>query len=286
VISGGAGTDVIYSDNAGNKTAWATANIDNTTSAATGATTVTIAFAGVSTGAITVAKAGANPTTAELVAGVKAAVAGDAVLSKLIAVTGTSPALVFTSLVDGTYATAPTVTFASAGGAATYAAGAATAGTAGTVAVDTVDGGAGADVIVGGGGTDTLTSGAGADTFFFWKSHSNQAALATITDYTYAVGGASNDKIILGDVAAAAGTKTTVQDLSSSATLAAAFNAAALSNTVDNGLVVFVYGGDTYVMVETTGATSDYVAGDFAVKLVGTPVAAGTALAGLGFDAV
>ncbi len=286
VISGGAGIDGIYSDNAGNKTAWATADVDNTTSAATGATTVTITFAGVSTGAITVAKTGANPTAAELVAGVKAAVAGDAVLSKLIAVTGTSPALVFTSLVDGTYATKPTVTFASAGGAATYTAGAATAGTAGTVAVDTVDGGAGADFIVGGGGTDTLTGGAGADTFFFWKSHSNQAALGTITDYTYAVGGSSNDKIIVGDVAAAAGTKTTVQDLSSSATLAAAFNAAALSNTVDNGLIAFIFGGDTYAMIETTGATSDYVAGDFAVKLTGIPVAAGTALAGLGFDAV
>ena len=74
--------------------------------------------------------------------------------------------------------------------------------------------------------------------------------------------------------------------LAAAATLAAAFDAAALNNLVDNGLSVFTWGGNTYVFVETTGATSTYVAGDFAVKLTGVPVATGTAIAGLGFDAI
>jgi len=39
---------------------------------------------------------------------------------------------------------------------------------------------------------------------------------------------------------------------------------------------VFIYGGDTYAYVETTGATGTYQAADFVVKLTGTPLAAGT----------
>lgn len=285
-ISGGAGNDTIYADNAGNKAITATANV-TVTAAGTGVVTAKVGFAGIETAALTVVKLDTVNTTAEEIAiGISAAIAADPVMSQLIKATVVGVGVVLTSLVDGVLA-APTVTLTKTGTIApAYIVGTLTAGTAGTVAVDTIDGGAGADLIVGGGGADILTGGAGVDTFFFLKGHSNQAALATITDYTYAVGGSSNDKIILGDVVTAAGTITKVQDLSSSATLGAAFNAAALSNTQDLGLVAFIFGGNTYMMVETTGATSDYVSSDFAVKLTGTPIAAGTALAGLGFDAI
>ena len=70
------------------------------------------------------------------------------------------------------------------------------------------------------------------------------------------------------------------------AELSAALTAAALNNTVNAGLSVFIYGGDTYAYVETTGATATYQAADFVVKLTGTPLAAGSAIAGTGFDAV
>ncbi len=82
------------------------------------------------------------------------------------------------------------------------------------------------------------------------------------------------------------GNKGGCRTLTAQASLDAAFDAAALGNSVNNGLVVFIHGGNTYAYVEATGANASYTAGDFAVKLVGTPIAADTALAGLGFDAV
>jgi len=152
----------------------------------------------------------------------------------------------------------------------------------------TIIGGAGADVIVGGGGADILTGGAGVDKFVFLQAHSVLGSIATITDYRAAAGDNAGalDTIVLGNQATAAGTIATVQDFLTSASLGAALNLAANGNTVSAGLVVFIYGGDTYAMVETTGATATYVAGDFLVKITGTPFTTSTALAGLGFDGV
>ena len=286
VISGGAGIDTIYADNAGNKATTASANA-TIAGNGTGTVTVKIGFAGLETAVFTVTKADTTDTTlAEIGTGIRAALAADPVLSKLIAISGTAPAVVFTSLVDGVLA-APTVTFTKTGADAVgYIVGTLTAGTAGTVANDTIDGGAGADVIVGGGGADTITTGAGADNVFLTAVQSNLAAMATITDFTFATGGSSNDKIIIGDVTSVISNKTTVQDLSSSATLAAALDAAALGATQNVGMSVFVWGGNEYVFVETTGATTTYVAGDFVVKLTGVPLAVGATIAGSGFDAV
>jgi S-layer protein len=285
-ISGGAGADTIYADNAGNKAITATANV--TLAAATsGVVTVKIGFAGIETPLFTVVKADAtNTTEAEIATGIASAIAADPVMSKLITATVDGVGVIFTSLVDGVLA-APTVTFTKTGVTApAYTVGTLTAGTAGTAAADVIDGGAGADVIVGGGGADLITTGSGADTVFFLKPQSNLATMATITDFTFAVGGSSNDTIILGDVATAAGTIKTVQDLSASASLSAAINTAALNNAVNNGLSMFIFGGDTYAYVETTGATATYDATDFVVKLVGLPLAAGAAFEGAGFDAV
>lgn len=270
-ISGGAGADRIYSDNAGNKEVQ----------------TVTITYVANETNVLTVGGIGVtfvtganqNAATAALTAAINAR----AELSGIVAAVDTGGGVVtMTWLVDGDQiASVDTTSPSNTNTVATT-----TAGTAGTVAVDSIDGGAGADVLVGGGGGDTITTGAGADTVFMLQAHSVLATLTTITDYTFAVGGASNDRIILGDQAAAIGTTTTVQDLSASASLAAAMGAAANTNIVNNGLSVFIFGGDTYAFVETTGATTTYVATDFVVKLTGVPLAAGTAIAGTGFDAV
>jgi hypothetical protein len=62
-------------------------------------------------------------------------------------------------------------------------------------------------------------------------------------------------------------------------------DAAAAGNAVSNGLVVFIYGGNEYVYVESNSGNT-YNSADFVVKLTGTPIAAATAIAGLGFDAV
>lgn len=269
-ISGGAGADYLYSDNAGNK------EVQTLT-----LTHVAAAAGSVKINGITVAFTGGTDADADAVA-LAAAINAKAELKGLVSAAAATNVVTVTSLTDGDL-TASTVVSA---GAATAVIATSTAGTAGTVAVDSVDGGAGADVIVGGGGADTLTGGAGADTFFFLKPQSTLATMGTITDFTYAVGGTSNDKIILGDVVTAIGTTATVQDLSAQATLAAAIDAAAATNLVDLGLSVFIWGGNEYAFVETTGATTTYVAGDFVVKLVGTPLAAGATIAGSGFDAV
>jgi hypothetical protein len=48
-----------------------------------------------------------------------------------------------------------------------------------------------------------------------------------------------------------------------------------------------MYGGDTYVLVETTGAnTPTFVTTDFLVKITGTPFTTSTAIAGLGIDGI
>jgi hypothetical protein len=114
------------------------------------------------------------------------------------------------------------------------------------------------------------------------KAQSALGSVATITDYRGANG---SDTILLGNVTTAVGTVSTVQDFSAQASFGAALNAAANSNTVDNGLIGFIYGGDTYLMVETDTANETvYVAGDFVVKLTGTPFTTATALSSIGFD--
>lgn len=320
-ISGNAGIDTIYSDNAGNKEV---IKFQITTAAGkaiiTGET-ITLNILGfnvVTTLAVTDTTAGTQATA------IVAAINAQAELSGLVsAAVVTTDSIVITALVDGTVfgadisgtgatdgiaasvtikqsagittdlvladglssddTTAQTVTTTAA--AVEIITGSAV-GTAGTTAVDVIDGGAGADVLVGGGGADTITTGAGADTIFMLQAHSVLAAAATITDYTYAVDATSNDTLTIGDVTTIIGTTLTVQDLSAQTTLALALGAAANTNTVDAGLSVFIWGGDEYVYVETTGSTTTYAATDTVVKLTGLPLASGDAIAGAGFDAV
>jgi len=154
---------------------------------------------------------------------------------------------------------------------------------------NTLSGGAGADTLIGGAGVDSLTGGAGADNFVFTATnHSTLSALDTIADYR-AAGGANAgaaDTITLEGVQVVASNQNTVQDLSGQTDLEAALNTAANGATTDNGLSVFLFGGDTYAYVESTGSATTYAAADTLIKLTGTPFAAGTSLADLGIAEV
>jgi hypothetical protein len=159
-----------------------------------------------------------------------------------------------------------------------------------TPGADSINGGGGDDLISGGGGADTLTGGTGNDVFVFSGEMGNTLAnLATITDYR-ATGGTA-DTIVLTNITTVTGTVSTVQNFSSAASLGDALNLAAASNDSGTayGLVVFMYGGDTYIYIEkATGSSADtYVAADdIVIKLTGTPYTTSTAIAGLGIDGV
>ncbi len=269
-IIGNAGNDRMYGDNAGTKEVQ-TVQVTGATDTNAGA----IVIAGISTAFV----AGASVAATAIL--ISAAVNLNAALGGIVVATVATDTVTLTFLVDGNQTAATT-----SGTGLTSTIAEPTPGTAGTVAVDSINGGAGADLIVGGGGADVLTGGTGVDTFFMLQAHSVLATLATITDFTFAVGGASNDRLMLGNVTTVIGTTATVQDLSASASLAAAMGAAALTNLQDVGLSVFIFGGDTYAFVETTGATTTAVASDFVVKLTGLPLAAGATIAGSGFDLV
>jgi Ca2+-binding RTX toxin-like protein len=269
-LSGGSGTTVdrIYGDNGGTK---AVTTLAATVGAASTGT-ASVVIAGITTTVNVGANAGATETALSTAINANAALAGIATAS------AASGDLVVTFLVDG----ALQATASASDGGNTFAATATTTGTAGTTGVDTIDGGAGADLIFGGGGADALTGGAGDDQFFFLKAQSVLGSVATITDYRGANG---SDTILLANVTTAVGTVSTIQDFSAQTSFGAALNAAANSNTVDNGLIGFIYGGDTYLLVETdTGNETAYVAGDFVVKITGTPFTTSTALNSIGFD--
>lgn len=148
-----------------------------------------------------------------------------------------------------------------------------------------IKGGSGNDTLNSGKGADTLTGGAGADNFVFGPNGiSTFSALDTITDYRATTGANAGaaDTITLRGATVVASDKATVQDLSTASDLADALNTAATGATTDNGLSVFLFGGDTYAYVETTGASTTYVENDTLIKLAGTPFAAGDSILGLG----
>lgn len=148
-----------------------------------------------------------------------------------------------------------------------------------------IKGGSGDDTLNSGKGADTLTGGAGIDNFVFGPNGiSTFGALDTITDYRATTGANASaaDTITLRGATVVASDKATVQDLSSAGSLTDALNTAANGATTDNGLSVFLFGGDTYAYVETTGASTTYVENDTLIKLAGTPFAAGDSILGLG----
>jgi hypothetical protein len=150
-------------------------------------------------------------------------------------------------------------------------------------------GGPGVSTYYGSQGADTMTGGADRDEFIFYASNrSTLAAMDNITDFSATTGAnaGARDIINIVDIATVASNATTVQDMSNEVSLENALNSMSNLMTIDNGLGVFIWGGNTYAYVETTGATTSYVAGDTLIKLGGTPFAAGTNIGGLGIDNV
>jgi len=149
---------------------------------------------------------------------------------------------------------------------------------------DSIFGDAGTDLIIGGAGGDTLTGGTGNDVFQIAKLESVLGNLDIITDYSRVAG--NTDTINLSDVGAVAGTANTVVNYSAAANIQAAIDAAANVNVINNGLTVFLFGGNTYAYVEVASAVTTYVPTDWVVQITGQPFAAGTAIAGIGIDGV
>jgi len=165
----------------------------------------------------------------------------------------------------------------------------------GGAGADSINGGAGSDVITGGLGADTMTGGAGIDNFIYTGgAGGDQRAASTLTnldrivDYRLATGdnaGAADTVTVinLNNAAVALGTVATVQDFSAQGSLGAALNAAAAGNVVDQGLVIFMFGGNTYGYIEAAGNGTAYNALDFLVEIAGTPFTTTTALTATGF---
>ena len=151
-----------------------------------------------------------------------------------------------------------------------------TGGSLFNLAGETLIGGPGADTITGSVGPDQVTGGTGADIFRYAAGASggtNGAAVAdVITDFL-----AGTDKLQFTGVAdvvsaeqAAVQAAVTALNGGAGATDAQIATAMALTNTTDLGVAFAVYGGNTYVYFETTGANTNYVeATSVFIKLLG-----------------
>ena len=151
-----------------------------------------------------------------------------------------------------------------------------TGGSLFNLAGETLIGGPGADTITGSVGPDQVTGGTGADIFRYAAGASggtDGAAVAdVITDFL-----AGTDKLQFTGVAdvvsaeqAAVQAAVTALNGGAGATDAQIATAMALANTTDLGVAFAVYGGNTYVYFETTGANTNYVeATSVFIKLLG-----------------
>jgi Ca2+-binding RTX toxin-like protein len=172
-----------------------------------------------------------------------------------------------------------------AGTAFNYTGSAAADTVTGSGNADTIDGGAGVDSITGAVGADILTGGAGSDTFVFAATHSTEAAMDKITDFSATAAshdtidnvsggaaGAETDDIAIGaatDVSAAIADavggetvgayitngvmKLTGAQKGQIDTLAEWIDAALLVETATADTLAFEFGGNTYI-IEDDGA--------------------------------
>jgi S-layer protein len=148
----------------------------------------------------------------------------------------------------------------------------------GGTGADTISGGAGTDTIIGGLGLDTMTGGTSADTFTFdgtagTTNNPTIGNLDTITDFV-----AGTDKLRFLNVtdvvsAAQAAVQTSVTALAAGSSSAVIANAMANANATNLAVSFATFGGDTYVLFETTGANTTFtVADDIFIKLTGVTV--------------
>ena len=139
---------------------------------------------------------------------------------------------------------------------------------------DILIGGSAADTLTGGTGSDVLTGNGGADTFAFAAGSSGSAFGNFDEIKDFLVG---TDKLqFTGVVDVVSGQQTAVQAavtaLASTATAAQIATAMATANTTDLGVSFATFGGNTYVLFETTGASTGVVGADAFIKLTGVSV--------------
>lgn len=144
-----------------------------------------------------------------------------------------------------------------------------------TTSGDIVIGGTAADTLAGHKGADTVTGGAGADTFTFAAAAAANTSGGTfgqadvITDFV-----AGTDKLqFSGVVDVVSGQQGAVQAavtaLAAGSSATAIATAMATANTTSLGVSFATFGGDTYVLFETTGGSTGVAADDVFIKLTG-----------------
>lgn len=148
-------------------------------------------------------------------------------------------------------------------------------GSALTGSGDIIIGGTGADTLNGNQGADTLTGGAGIDTFSFTATAGANASGATfgqadiITDFV-----TGTDRLqfagVVDVVSAQQGAvQTAVSALAAGSSNTAIATAIANANTTNLGVSFAVFGGNTYVLFETSGAGAGVAADDVFIQLTG-----------------
>jgi len=140
---------------------------------------------------------------------------------------------------------------------------------------DIIRGGAGADTINGRSGADTLTGNAGADTFSFTGTAGANTGGAVfgqadvITDFvigTDKLQFAGVTDVVSGQQTAVAAAVAALAVGSSDIAIATAM---ATANTTNLGVSFATFGGNSYVLYETTGASTGVAADDVFIKLTG-----------------
>ncbi|MDP1670684.1 MAG: DUF4214 domain-containing protein, partial [Alphaproteobacteria bacterium] len=137
---------------------------------------------------------------------------------------------------------------------------------------DILIGGSGNDTINGRAGADTMTGGAGADIFTFTSAAAANASGAAfgqadvITDFVRGVDKLqfSTADIVSGQQAAVTAAVAALAVGSSDAAIASAM---ATASTTDLGVSFATFGGNSYVLYETTGASTGVAADDVFIKL-------------------
>jgi len=134
---------------------------------------------------------------------------------------------------------------------------------------DTISGGAGADAITGGAGIDNLTGGTGIDTFSFAVGTSSTAAGEADVISDFVVGTDLMQFTGVTDVVSVqqAAVQTAVTALAAGSTNAQIDTAMRLASTTDLGVSIATFGGNTYVLFETTGADIAATAGTFGTSV-------------------
>lgn len=151
-------------------------------------------------------------------------------------------------------------------------------GSSGTGFGDILIGGTAADTINGLKGADKMTGGAGADTFTFTAdagANANGVAFGSFDEITDFVAGTDKLQFNTADVVSAQQTavQTAVSALAATASATDIATAMAAANTTNLGVSFAVFGGNTYVLYETTGAGAGVVADDIFIKLTGVTTA-------------